>query len=81
MEVGLKVLFRGVSPADYRYKCTCSNCFSIIEYQASDIIRKTDCYREGITHYLGPCPVCDSPITDSNPKPLNSNKGALYDYR
>lgn len=79
--MGLKVVFRGMPPTEYKYKCTCTNCFSVIEYQASDIIRKTDCQREGVTHYLGPCPVCDKPIIDYSPKPLNASNSALYDHR
>jgi len=66
----MKILIRGTSPSEKRYRVRCSTCTSIMEYTIADVVKVHYDQRDGHTHELGNCPVCSTKLFDYNPVPL-----------
>jgi len=66
----MKIVKRGVTEAEKRYRVTCTSCKSLLEYTGKDILSKHYDQRDGDTFALGPCPVCDKTLFDYAPRAL-----------
>lgn len=63
----MRIITQGKHPRDYKYRCNCHACRSVIEYTKADVKVISDSQRDGTTHSLGPCPFCSSALYDYNP--------------
>ena len=71
----MKVIVRGTPPKEVRYRCNCSTCKSTVEYTGEDIVELTDNQRDGLTHFLGECPVCGAQLFDYVPRWYEEHDG------